>query len=168
MLIAIMGWKEPNYTFFTTRPKLNCGVRYLSLGAVSYAKHKKMNVVVFEGYLHDLQEAISNMWRITPHLVAQYQDIANFKATRHAMWIQAWKDPNKKWLQMCYCITEGDIDMVIKYWEDDWNIPVLTQDIPTKTRRRKQGRKKHSLRKSQCPRNEGWLDKNKANERRDN
>ena len=66
MLIAIMGWKEPNYTFFGTRPKSNCGVRYLSLGDMSNAKHKKMNATVFEGYLHDLQEAISNMWRITP------------------------------------------------------------------------------------------------------
>jgi hypothetical protein len=34
---------------------------------------------------------------------------------------------------MRYCITEGDIDMAIKYWEDDWNIPNLTQQIPTKT-----------------------------------
>jgi hypothetical protein len=49
------------------------------------------------------------------------------------MWIQVWKDPNKKWLQMHYCIMEGDIDMVIKDWEDEWKIPILTQDIPTKT-----------------------------------
>jgi hypothetical protein len=133
MLIAIMGWKEPSYTFFGTRPKPNCGVRYLSLGVMSDAKHKKMNTVVFEGYLRDLQEAISNMWRITPQVVAQYRDIANFKATRHAMWIQVWKDPNKQWLQMRYCIMEGDIDMAIKDWEDDWKIPSLTQEIPTKT-----------------------------------
>jgi hypothetical protein len=73
------------------------------------------------------------MWRITPQAVAQYQNITNFKATRHAMWIQAWKDPNKKWLQMHYYITEGDIDMVIKDWEDEWKILVLTQEIPTKT-----------------------------------
>jgi hypothetical protein len=45
------------------------------------------------------------------------------------MWIQARKEINKKWIQMCYCITEGDIDMVIKDWEDEWKIPVLTQDL---------------------------------------
>jgi hypothetical protein len=28
---------------------------------------------------------------------------------------------------------EGDIEMVIQDWEDDWKIPVLTQEIPTKT-----------------------------------
>jgi hypothetical protein len=66
ILIAIMGWKEPNYTFFGTRTTPNCGARYLSLGAVPYAKHKKINTTVFEGYLRDLQEVISNMWRITP------------------------------------------------------------------------------------------------------
>jgi hypothetical protein len=27
---------------------------------------------------------------------------------------------------------EGNIEMVIKDWEDDWKIPVLTQDITTK------------------------------------
>jgi hypothetical protein len=37
---------------------------------------------------------------------------------------------------MCYCIMEGDIDMVIKDWEDEWKIPVLTQEIPTKDNRR--------------------------------
>jgi hypothetical protein len=66
MLIAIMGWKEPNYTFFGTRPMPNCGARYLSLGVASYSKHKKINAVVFKEYLRDLQKAISNMWRITP------------------------------------------------------------------------------------------------------
>jgi len=66
MLITIMGWKEPNYTFFGTRHKSNCGARYLSLGVVSDAKHKKMNATIFEGYLRNLQEAISNLWRITP------------------------------------------------------------------------------------------------------
>jgi hypothetical protein len=45
------------------------------------------------------------------------------------MWIQAWKDPNKQWLQMRYCITKGEIDMVIKDWEDEWKISVLTRDL---------------------------------------
>jgi hypothetical protein len=130
MLIAIMGWQELKYAFFTTRTKPNHGVRYLSLGIASDTRNRKMNATIFEGYLHDLQETIANLWRITPQVVAYYQGIANFKATRHAMWIQAQKDPNKKWLQMHYCITEGDIEMAIKDWEDDWRIPVLTRDIP--------------------------------------
>jgi hypothetical protein len=46
------------------------------------------------------------------------------------MWIQVKKDPNKQWLQLCYCITKGDIEMVIKDWEDDWRIAVITRDIP--------------------------------------
>jgi hypothetical protein len=66
MMIAIMGWKEPNYTFFTTRPKMNHGARYLSLGVAPDTKHRKMNIVVFEGYLLDLQDTIKNIWIITP------------------------------------------------------------------------------------------------------
>jgi hypothetical protein len=122
MLIAIMGWKEPNHTLFTTRPKPNYGVRYLSLGAMSDDKNRNMNAAVFKGYLCDLQEAISNLWRITPQAVAHYWDITNFKATQHAMWVQVPKDPNKKWLQLRYFITEGGIKMVIRYWEDEWKI----------------------------------------------
>jgi hypothetical protein len=34
---------------------------------------------------------------------------------------------------MHYCITGVNIDMAIKYWEDNMNIPALTQEIPTKT-----------------------------------
>jgi hypothetical protein len=49
------------------------------------------------------------------------------------MWIQERKDPNKQWLQLCYGIMEGDIEMAIKDWEDDWRILVLTQYIPART-----------------------------------
>jgi hypothetical protein len=130
MLIAIMGWKEPNYVFFATKPKPNHGARYLSLGAMLETRIRKMNASIFEGYLRNLKEVIANLWRITPQVVVYYRDIANFNATRHEMWIKAWKDPNKKWLQLCYFIMEGDIEMVIRNWEDEWKIPVLTQDIP--------------------------------------
>jgi hypothetical protein len=40
---------------------------------------------------------------------------------------------DKQWLQMRYCITEGDIDMVIKDWEDEWRILVLTQEFSKRT-----------------------------------
>jgi hypothetical protein len=73
------------------------------------------------------------MWKITPQVVAQYRDIANLRATQHMMWIQMRKDPNKQWLQMHYCVMEDDINMVIKDLEDEWKIPVLTQDLPERT-----------------------------------
>jgi hypothetical protein len=69
MLITFMGWREPRYVTFGTRPKSNQGVRYLLLKATSDANKKRMNGSKFEGYLHDLQEAISNMWRITAQTV---------------------------------------------------------------------------------------------------
>jgi len=54
-----------------------------------------------------------------------------------------WKDPNKKWLQLRYCITKGDIEMAIKDWEDDWRILVVTPDIPTRTEEAEE-RKEHT------------------------
>jgi hypothetical protein len=34
---------------------------------------------------------------------------------------------------MHYCIMEGDIDMVIKDWEGEWKIPILTLDLSERT-----------------------------------
>jgi hypothetical protein len=31
---------------------------------------------------------------------------------------------------MHYCIIEGDIDMVISEWDDEWRIPTITHDFP--------------------------------------
>jgi hypothetical protein len=54
-------------------------------------------------------------------------------------------------------------------WEDDWKIPVLTQDIPTKTtgRGNRAGRNTASGSPSAQEMKDG-PDKNKADERRDN
>jgi hypothetical protein len=46
------------------------------------------------------------------------------------MWIQLRQDPDKQWLSMRYCITEGDIDMVISEWDDEWRIPSIPQEVP--------------------------------------
>jgi hypothetical protein len=63
-------------------------------------------------------------------MVAQYQGIANFKVTRHIVWIQAREDPKNQWLQLRYCFKEEDVEMAIKDWHEDWRIPYLNQDIP--------------------------------------
>jgi hypothetical protein len=34
---------------------------------------------------------------------------------------------------MRYCITEGDIDMVINEWPDKWKIPAITQEVSERT-----------------------------------
>jgi len=81
MLISFMGWRDPRYVTFGTRPKPNQGARYLIPKSTSDARHKRMNGSIFEGYLHDLHEAISNMWRITPKVVTWYRYIDNFQDT---------------------------------------------------------------------------------------
>jgi hypothetical protein len=103
-LIAFMGWREPGYVVFCTRPQPE-GARYLLLRVGPNSRHKRENGIIFESYLQDMQEAINRSWRITPEAVARYAKIANFQATRQTMCIQARKNPAKQWLQMCYCIT---------------------------------------------------------------
>jgi hypothetical protein len=52
-------------------------------------------------------------------LVKEYKKIANFKASRHNMWIQEKMDPNKEWLHMRYCVIEEDLQWVMKYWQEE-------------------------------------------------
>jgi hypothetical protein len=49
------------------------------------------------------------------------------------MWIQPRKEPDKQWLQMRYYITEGDIDMIINEWLDEWRIPTIPREVPRQT-----------------------------------
>jgi hypothetical protein len=45
------------------------------------------------------------VWRIQIEVVEENEGIANFKASRHHMWIHARRDPKKKWLEIRYCTT---------------------------------------------------------------
>jgi hypothetical protein len=58
-LIAFMGWREPRYVVFCTRPQ-PAGARYLLLRSGPQARHKRENGIIFEAYLWDIQEAISD------------------------------------------------------------------------------------------------------------
>jgi hypothetical protein len=46
------------------------------------------------------------------------------------MWIQVCRDPNKEWLQLQLCINSKEVEWAMKYWQDDWKIPVITKDMP--------------------------------------
>jgi hypothetical protein len=97
------------------------------------AKKNKENEIVFKAYLWEIQEAISRSWRITPEAIARYEDIANFWDRRQAMWIQPRQDLDKQWLEMHYCFTKGDIDMIINEWPDEWRIPTIPRGVPGQT-----------------------------------
>jgi hypothetical protein len=45
------------------------------------------------------------------------------------MWIQLRQNPDKQWLPMHYYIKEGDIEMVINEWSDEWNIPFIPREV---------------------------------------
>jgi hypothetical protein len=45
------------------------------------------------------------------------------------MWIQPRQYIDKQWISMHYCITEGDIDMVISEWPDEWRIPAIPREV---------------------------------------
>jgi hypothetical protein len=46
------------------------------------------------------------------------------------MWIQTRQDLDKQWLQMFYCITKCDIDMVINEFLDEWRILTIIREVP--------------------------------------
>jgi hypothetical protein len=52
-LIAFMGWREPEYVIFCTRPQ-RAEARYLLLRSGPQARHKRENRIIFEAYLRDI------------------------------------------------------------------------------------------------------------------
>jgi hypothetical protein len=152
MLIDIMGWKEPNYTFFATKPKPNIGERYLSLGVTSDAKNMKTNTTLFEVYLRDLQDTITNLWRITPQTVAYYRDIANFKATRNARWIGG-RTPTRSGYNCATTSWRVTLKWLSKIGKTTRRLQSSPKTYLQRQRKRRQGRKKHNLKNSQFPRN---------------
>jgi hypothetical protein len=89
ILIYLIRWKESQYTYFCELTSRYRVVQYTSLRSTSDSKSRSENESMFSWYYNDLQESIANTWRITPKVVAQYRDIANFKVTKHTVWIQA-------------------------------------------------------------------------------
>jgi hypothetical protein len=100
ILITLIGWKEPPYSYLCDRVGCCRTTWYTSMGNTSDAKRRSGNSNTFDRYLSDIKDIIANTWRITLEVLMQYQGIANFKATRHNMWIQAHNDPEKEWLQL--------------------------------------------------------------------
>jgi hypothetical protein len=133
MLIMLMGWRESPYSYFCEWIGRCRVTRYTLLGRKSDPKHRSTNTGTFSKYFIEIQESIANTWRITPDVVAQYNEIANFHATRHTMWIQVHRDPHKGWLQPRYCVNGDDIEMAMWDWHDDWMVLVLTQKVPLST-----------------------------------
>jgi hypothetical protein len=124
-----MGWREPEYVVFCTRPQ-PAGARYLLLRSGPQSRHKREKGIIFEAYIRDIHESINQTWRITLEAITRYGDITNFWATRQAMWIQPRQDPDRHGLSMHYCITEGDINMVISEWPNTWRIPSIPREVP--------------------------------------
>jgi hypothetical protein len=46
------------------------------------------------------------------------------------MWIQAHRDPEKEWLQLQFCINAEEVEWAMRDLQHDWNIPVITKDMP--------------------------------------
>jgi hypothetical protein len=100
VLIEMIRWGEPTYSNFCDRVGKCRAMRYTSLGSTSYPKRRSGNDCTFAMYLSEMKENIYISWRITLEVVAQCHEIANFKATRHNMCIQACRDPKGEWLQL--------------------------------------------------------------------
>jgi hypothetical protein len=74
-------------------------------------KNQQENNEIFSMFLEDMQQNTTNVWRIPIEVVQENEGISNFKASRHQSWIQARRDPKKKWLEMRYCTSCEEV-----YW----------------------------------------------------
>jgi hypothetical protein len=69
ILIALIGWKEPPYSYFCNRVGRCHATRYTSMGSTSDSKRRSGNANTFSQYLSDIQDNIANTWRITPEVI---------------------------------------------------------------------------------------------------
>jgi hypothetical protein len=81
ILIALIGWKEPPYSYFFHRVGRCHATWYMSMGSTSDPKQRSCNADTFARYPSDIQDNIANTWRITLEVVVQYQGVANFRDT---------------------------------------------------------------------------------------
>jgi hypothetical protein len=61
-----------------------------------------------------MQQKTTNVCRIPIQVVQENEGNANFKAFKHHMWIQATRDPQKKWLEMQYCASREEVEWIVK------------------------------------------------------
>jgi hypothetical protein len=54
------------------------------------------------------------VWRIPIEVDKENEGIVNFKASRHHIYIQAKRDPRKKWLEMRYYKTREEVEWIVK------------------------------------------------------
>jgi hypothetical protein len=124
ILIALVGWKEPKFSSFLDRKGKCCATWYETLWQEKDPKNQQVNNTVFSMFLEDMQQKTTNVWRIPIEVVQENEGIANFKASRHHLWIQARRDPKKKWLEMRYCTSREEVDWIVKDWPVQWKVPV--------------------------------------------
>jgi hypothetical protein len=131
ILIALVCWGEPKYNRFYPRPRKCRIVKYTTLWHTSDAKQRKENYNisamyydemhenlantwkensnVFAMHYDDMQENLAHTWRIPQEVVEEHQSIDDFQDSRHNMWIQAKRDPNKEWIQLRYYVTREEV-----------------------------------------------------------
>jgi hypothetical protein len=78
---------EPKHNGFYSRLRKYCATKYTTLWHTSYKKQRKANANIFALYYDEMQENMTNTWRIPPKVVEEHKSIANFQDSRHNMWI---------------------------------------------------------------------------------
>jgi hypothetical protein len=92
-----------------------CTVICVERGSSCYISDiSQANSPMFAMFLEDMQQKTTNVWRIPIQVVQENEGIANFKASKHHMWIQATRDPQKKWLEMQYCASREEVEWIVK------------------------------------------------------
>jgi hypothetical protein len=82
-------------------------------------------------FLEDMKQKIYNVWRILVEVVQGNEGIANFKASRHHLWVQDTRDPKNKWMEMRYCTSREEVEWIVKEYPAQWKVPT-TQNKGTK------------------------------------
>ena len=78
-----------------------------------------------------LQASAVKVPRLSEEATEKYQSIAQFTIGPHAIHLQVRHDPDKKWLSMCYKVSDTDLETMLNDWPVEWCEPVSTEELST-------------------------------------
>ena len=59
----------------------------------------------------------------------KYQRIAQFSIGLHTIHVQAWHDPENRWLSTPYKLSDEELEAIVDDWTVTWREPVSLEEV---------------------------------------
>jgi hypothetical protein len=116
ILIALVGWKEPKFSYFVDRKGKCYAVRYETLWQAKDNKNQQENNTVFSMFLEDMQQKTTNVWRIPIEVVQENEGISSLRHPNITCGSRPQGTRRKSGWKCRYCASREEVDWIVKDW----------------------------------------------------